>query len=138
MLGVGKQPDRRIDMGQVMFRLRDLRLIGCDPPVDLPALVFQRLKITNGSAMTQTSGAIRILVHLLPKTECLNAHWFLTVQRWGADHPAPDSGSKWMNVRGHSIGGLKRFKRVALRCKKDGGSSDPSSLRRRPVLDHAT
>ena len=43
MLGVGKQPDRRIDMGQVMFRLRDLRLIGCDPPVDLTALVFQRL-----------------------------------------------------------------------------------------------
>jgi putative transposase len=34
--------------------------------------------------MTQTSGfsrtgAIGILVHLLPKTECLNAHWFLTL-----------------------------------------------------------
>jgi hypothetical protein len=43
MFGLGKQPDRRIDMGQVMFRLRDLRLIGCDPPMDLAALVFQRL-----------------------------------------------------------------------------------------------
>jgi hypothetical protein len=43
MIGIGKQPDRRIDVGQVMLRLRDLRLIGCDPPVDLPALVFQRL-----------------------------------------------------------------------------------------------
>ena len=25
------------------------------------------------------SGAIQILVHLLPKAECLNAHWFLTL-----------------------------------------------------------
>ena len=43
MIGIGKQPDRRIDVGQVMLRLCDLRLIGCDPPVDLPALVFQGL-----------------------------------------------------------------------------------------------
>ena len=36
MIGIGKQPDRRIDVGQVMLRLCDLRLIGCDPPVDPP------------------------------------------------------------------------------------------------------
>ena len=40
--------------------------------------------MTNGSVMLRTSGidrppTIQILVHLLPKAECLNAHWFMNL-----------------------------------------------------------
>ncbi|MBS7706260.1 hypothetical protein [Chelatococcus asaccharovorans] len=41
--GISKQSDRCIDMGKVMLRLRDLCLIRRDPPMDLGALVLQRL-----------------------------------------------------------------------------------------------
>ncbi|OYW85394.1 MAG: hypothetical protein B7Z22_08670 [Hyphomonas sp. 32-62-5] len=40
---VGEQPDRRIQLSQVLLRLRDLSLIRRDPPVDLGALVLHAL-----------------------------------------------------------------------------------------------
>lgn len=43
LLGIGKQDDRRIDMREVMLGLCNLRLIRRDPPVNLGALVLQRL-----------------------------------------------------------------------------------------------
>jgi putative transposase len=60
--------------------------------------------------MSQTSGfsrigAIRILVHLLPKTECLNAHWFLTLA--DARKKLEDWRKDYNEVRPHGAIGNK-------------------------------
>ena len=43
LLGLGEQPDRRVDVGEVVLGLRDLRLVRRDPSQDLCALVSKRL-----------------------------------------------------------------------------------------------
>jgi len=42
-IGLGEQPDRRVDMRQIVFGLRNLRLIGRDTAMDLGALALQSL-----------------------------------------------------------------------------------------------
>ena len=59
-------------------------LIRLDLPKDLRALLLQCLDdqgVTHvpDCTLRRRSGPSGNLVHLLPKTECLNAHWFLTL-----------------------------------------------------------
>ncbi|MEJ1978429.1 MAG: hypothetical protein WDN49_22180 [Acetobacteraceae bacterium] len=43
LFGFGKEPQGCVEMGEIMFRLGDLRLIGSDPTQDLRPQISQRL-----------------------------------------------------------------------------------------------
>ncbi len=95
---LGEQPQRRGEMREVMFRLRDLRFISRDTAQNLGPHLSQRLnhqRIAHAVDQTivQRSRTPANLVQLLPKAECLNQHWFLTladacekVEAWRNDY----------------------------------------------------
>ena len=85
-------------MGQVVFRLCNLRFVGRDPTMDLCPLVLQRFNNQRIIRAPYSSGWLRSwldpkLVHLRHKSECLNKTLFSTlhearqiIEAWRIDY----------------------------------------------------
>ena len=83
LFGFGEEPQRRAEMSEIMFRLRDPRLIGRDPTQDLGPHVSQRLNhqwVGHAANQTMVEGSRTAakLVRLLPRAEILKGEIFYT------------------------------------------------------------